>query len=823
MLGLGDDARARRAARLEARRGRAQRRVVRPLLDGRPQTPLRPSPLRRPATAARGWLRRHSARCVRRGGGDRPRRSAAPPRGAAGCVRPPPAPPLRRAAGAAASVPPLPASAGAAGRRRRSAPERRQLRRLPLGGRRGRALRFRRRRLRLGRRGFDGPLAERGCGRVEVRGHLVAPGVRRRRDRGRRGRLFARAALEVGVGAALELGDPLQQAAGARLRGRELGAARREVPLQLGEPRPRRLELLARGGERALSAGVRGLGGGETGAQLVRLDGGLRLQRLGAVERLGQGRAGEALAVDLLVERRARHRFRTVRGLGQRELRAQRLQLGRGAGVGPALRRERRVELGEPPFEVGGATRGVAADALQLRAHRGQLGADRSELALARGELPARLLEVVAGDLQLRLRFGGRGLGGSRALALGRQLLAGAGAHRGRIRGRALLGERNLLGRLLARRGGDLGVGSRARELALALRELLLEPARATALLAQRGQRDRVGGPQELAAPHPLALLAERGAEPLDGRDRGRERLGLALQPRRPSRRSRVRRRAAAATGSGAAEACGAAAPLRRADGGLRRGRARPPAPPTQPPAHRRASLRDRRSLRRSRRSGLRLQRLEAPLQLGAAQLEHLDRLERLGGALRLGALGRLRAARAALRQHRAVDDLPALLRLARGRRRRRRLEPARRRREAGPRAALPAEPELVRRRIHQRGGNEIRRAPDRRIATEPRVGQRVEAARLRAAAQPERRQLALAAVQIRPASAHADQPRVRAGGQPLDGLDREAFEGRNGRRGVHEPDAGRPCGGRKLRKPARCAIRRVAPLRRRGQPLPST
>ena len=83
------------------------------------------------------------------------------------------------------------------------------------------------------------------------------------------------------------------------------------------------------------------------------------------------------------------------------------------------------------------------------------------------------------------------------------------GAHRSRIRGRALLGERNLLGRLRARRGGALGVGFRARELALALRELLPQLARPAALLAQRGQRDRVGGPQELAAPHPLALLAE--------------------------------------------------------------------------------------------------------------------------------------------------------------------------------------------------------------------------------------------------------------------------------------------------------------------------
>ena len=202
---------------------------------------------------------------------------------------------------------------------------------------------------------------------------------------------------------------------------------------------------------------------------------------------------------------------------------------------------------------------------------------------------------------------------------------------------------------------------------------------------------------------------------------------------------------------------------------------------------------------------GRRLQRLQPPLQLGGAQFEHLDGLERLRGSLRLRPLGRLGPPRPALREHGAVDDLAARLGRRLGNRRRRRLETARGRRQRDARAAPPAEPERVRGRLHQRRRHEVGRAPHGRVAAEARVGQRLEAALLGAAPHAQRGEVGLAAVQVGPAPAHAHEPGVRARRQPLDRVEREPCEQRDGRGGIHPPDALRPRGGGYAREPARC------------------
>ena len=67
---------------------------------------------------------------------------------------------------------------------------------------------------------------------------------------------------------------------------------------------------------------------------------------------------------------------------------------------------------------------------------------------------------------------------------------------------------------------------------------------------------------------------------------------------------------------------------------------------------------RDDRRGRRLARSAL--QRLQPPLELGAAQLQHLEGRDRLGRALGLSALGGLGPAGAPLGEHRAVDHLAA-------------------------------------------------------------------------------------------------------------------------------------------------------------------
>ena len=109
------------------------------------------------------------------------------------------------------------------------------------------------------------------------------------------------------------------------------------------------------------------------------------------------------------------------------------------------------------------------------------------------------------------------------------------------------------------------------------------------------------------------------------------------------------------------------------------------------------------------------------------------------------------------------------------------------RRGQRGPRAALPAQPELVRPRLHQRGRDQVGRTPQRGIATETRVRQRLEPTQLTAAAQAERREVGLAAAQVRPAPAYAHEPGVRARRQPLDGIEREAFEHGDGRGRIHD------------------------------------
>ena len=199
--------------------------------------------------------------------------------------------------------------------------------------------------------------------------------------------------------------------------------------------------------------------------------------------------------------------------------------------MGGALRLQRGLELGEAALELHRTSVGVAAHRRELDAHAGQLLADRRELALPRSEpLAGRGMtvalggEVAAGDLELRPRLGL------------------APADRGRVGRRALRGERDLLGGLLARggrlRGAGLGGRERLGELALTQRKLRLQPARPPLVLAEARERDRVGGPQQLAPAQPVPLLAELLAQPLDRRERlGERRL------RWVRRRGRDRRR----------------------------------------------------------------------------------------------------------------------------------------------------------------------------------------------------------------------------------------------------------------------------------------
>jgi hypothetical protein len=249
---------------------------------------------------------------------------------------------------------------------------------------------------------------------------------------------------------------------------------------------------------------------------------------------------GQPLAVDLLVERGAGDGLGPVRRLRQHELRAGRLQLGRGAGVGAALGRKRGVELRQPPLEVRGTAGSVGAYAIQLCAHTGEVRADRGQLALASAESLARTgmrgalaRQVSAGELELPAGLCCGGLGRGRALPLRGQLGGRLRANGRGVRRRALAGESDLLGRLISRR-------ERIGEAALGVGELVLERTGPALLVAQRGERDRIGSPQQLTPPDALPLIGELGPQALDGRDGGGERIRL---PRVARRGDAVRRR----------------------------------------------------------------------------------------------------------------------------------------------------------------------------------------------------------------------------------------------------------------------------------------
>ncbi len=288
----------------------------------------------------------------------------------------------------------------------------------------------------------------------------------------------------------------------------------------------------------------------------------------------------------------------------------------------------------------------------------------------------------------------------------------------GGIRRRAGPRQPHLLRRLLR---ACHGVGERDR--ALLQRHLELRGPRLLALGG--GERHRVGRAQQLGLAPPGALLVELAAQPAHVGHRGRQ----SLLP-----------------------------------GGIEHGH-----------------LDRRRGLeRRRRRRGL--QGLQPALELRAAQLEHLERLERVRRAAGLLPLRRLGAAGAALSEHRAVDHLAARVGLRRRGERRLgrpgRLEAALGRRQPGARAALPAQPELGGRVGHQRRRHEVCAPPDRRVAAEARVGQRLELPLLTPAPQAERGQRRLPPPRVGPAAAHADEPRVRTGREPFHGLDDEAVQG---------------------------------------------
>ena len=275
-------------------------------------------------------------------------------------------------------------------------------------------------------------------------------------------------------------------------------------------------------------------------------------------------------------------------------------ELRRRGCVRPALRGERRLELAQAPLEAGG----VAAHARERRAHAGELLGD------------------------------------------GGELVGCACTHRGGVGRGALVRERHLLRRLRARRS-SLGLasfdgGKRPRELRLAVRVLLLEQPDTTFLLAQARERDGIGGPQQLALAQAPALLVELTAQPL----RRRERSGQLVR-RRERRDGRLR------------DARCIRDPRRLCRVIAGGGRLRDAATRRILDGERSRKIVARRLLHGR---STRLERLQPPLELRAAELEHLDRLERLGSARRRGSLGRLRATYAALGHHGAIDDLAARL-----------------------------------------------------------------------------------------------------------------------------------------------------------------
>ena len=209
---------------------------------------------------------------------------------------------------------------------------------------------------------------------------------------------------------------------------------------------------------------------------------GLRRRQLlaGAVERLGERGPGAALAVELGLQRRAGHGLGPPGGLGHPGARARLGQLGRGGGARLALRGQLGVERAQPPLQLRDPAGGVGPHGLELGAHPPQLRADRREVGLPLLGGGARLGVRDPQHLQLRPRLGQRRLG-----------RRGPRAHLGRVGRRPRPGERDLLRGLLGARDG---VGQRRRP----LRERRLELRGPCLLALRRGERDRVGRPEQL-------------------------------------------------------------------------------------------------------------------------------------------------------------------------------------------------------------------------------------------------------------------------------------------------------------------------------------
>jgi hypothetical protein len=195
----------------------------------------------------------------------------------------------------------------------------------------------------------------------------------------------------------------------------------------------------------------------------------------------------------------------------------------------------------------------------------------------------------------------------------------------------------------------------------------------------------------------------------------------------------------------------------------------------------------------------------EPAFELGGLELERLDGFQRLGRDAGLLPLGGLSPAGPAVGEHRPVDDLAArILQNRLGRRcRRRRGQSSRQARKATAHAAGPLDPQRLGLRRHERRGHEVRPAPGRRVAGEAGVGQRLEAVVGPAGAQEQLGQPGLGRARRRPAPAHAHEPAVGARGQPLDGLDLEALQVRDGGRLGHRRNRPRPGGGCRASEPA--------------------
>ena len=353
---------------------------------------------------------------------------------------------------------------------------------------------------------------------------------------------------------------------------------------------------------------------------------------------------------------------------------------------------------------------------------------------------PRTVLELRPGRAELglpvgQLRTGAVELGGG-LVEPAREVAAG-GVEVRRSRDRLLAGPR----RLRRRAAGPARAPRRARPPVAARSRA--QRRRAGLARLEHPQPHGVAGPRHLRRPHPELQIAR----PAPGRRRGRQRVG---------------QRSALVLVAGR--------------------------PPLQ--------------LRRARRQRVALgdQGLHPRLELRAAQLQRVQRPQRLRRHPRLRLLGRLGAPGAALRHHGAVDDLAA------------RLRPA-------PRRRPPAPPAPRARRAPPATGSAERsppshssHTPDRAIASGSRyaprhtlpvpatparrVGQRLVARHPAADRRAQHRQALGPRRPGRPPPAHAHEPGVSAGRQPLDRLEREAVENR-GRGGFrHRRDGPRRSGG---------------------------